>query len=1354
MPFVTHSTTAAFVDHTAADAFAVRVVPATNLSLSNQNILDSSVPGTVVGTMTATFVDGETAPQWILLDTADGKYAIDIITGVITVAAELTAGTDTVVVQISQGGKGPTSASFAIDVSLEVIATAIVFVPNAISDLAAIGTTVGTASTTDGLRYVWSLTVNAGRWAINATTGAVTSTTGLIADTDVITIRIAFGTKTYSQSFSIVVSLPTITSIVLPLTAVYTNAAAGQQIAQASVTGTSITTATYAIPSGHSAGGMFAISSDGVLSVGSTALSVGTQSIEIIATPAGGNPITSSFNIAVYAPIIGFQILSYPITADSGTAMSITGSYSGTAPSAPPSAYWSGSGGASVVTGWTATNNAWSCAITTPVSTAGSMSFTLGGVTVGTVLVSAGVVDLPPGIHCPSTLIYGQFDPGSVMIGSYVLRGFATIPTVTVSDTIAGSGDSQTWSVAAATCQIVSGGPGGWNYLSTKPSWAITLTASDGISSYSTAVVILNPTPSTPYYKTTGNVVFDNATPSNNKYYFCNWGDFSLYNGATVSAFTFSEATGVIQFDPTLTYGDNRPWGFYVTGANLTAYGSYPVTITLNGTTTYQTTLFIAHKRRPIVAWSPGINVFDNTPALSLIGRVNYYDDYTLIGGTGVMTLQVPENPSPGAYIGVLGYVTLIATPSVGNYNFIFSVQGQTASTLLALTVPVAAGITLPATNITYTALPTLDNSMAWLALPSSSGGINSNSVLITTLAVSGFTRTPTWSIIVKTSADLPDSIQANFPNDFMFGEVATPRYTFNGPVYLWSGNTAVPQVTTTGTSGITLWASYLSAQTDHVYLTADDGHGTRCTVLLPVVVAAKIGPSIDVGPGQTYTTGNALLQAWWANRSAFNGAVVTVHPGIDASTDFNYQNQRSNGYINGWWPGPVTLQSPVGSTVRTVFDWKGWNNGSLQSGIVSANFDMTLINLEICNVTENGAGGGAPNACGVYMTGLKQGNLTMTGCYIYNCDNGLMNGDCTGRHVTVDNCIFERNGTNYYNQSTSHNMYVSTVSSFTCSNTQSDCSTDDHAIKSRAMVTTITNSKFRQGAQSLGSGSPVDCPLGGLVTISGCTMISAANPGNPIFFESGSECGPTISSQVWSPSITTITNNTFYNFTTPAAYDGGLAPMTAIEHYTSIVPFDGSPFVTTYTNNQFYNIPHTEWITETLNSYPVYYGGSTHPLTDGGGNVALTTYTAQLVVDPLTGLLPIHQPRVGFVSAASGTGLLGLMSSNSLQLDFVMATAPALGTVACTLNPYDTNNNMFTGTITYTMVHNGSGLFAFGSGGNIQTAQSNTPDGLYFVQVQATGTGVNNGATTASTITTAPQWVPIIVGTGHVAAS
>lgn len=71
-----------------------------SIALSGTTAADSATVGTAVGTASIHGHATGTA-SWSLADNAGGKYAIDSSTGAVTVAASLTAGTDSITIAVS-----------------------------------------------------------------------------------------------------------------------------------------------------------------------------------------------------------------------------------------------------------------------------------------------------------------------------------------------------------------------------------------------------------------------------------------------------------------------------------------------------------------------------------------------------------------------------------------------------------------------------------------------------------------------------------------------------------------------------------------------------------------------------------------------------------------------------------------------------------------------------------------------------------------------------------------------------------------------------------------------------------------------------------------------------------------------------------------------------------------------------------------------------------------------------------------------------------------------------------------------------------------------------------------------------
>jgi hypothetical protein len=951
-------------------------------------------------------------------------------------------------------------------------------------------------------------------------------------------------------------------------------------------------------------------------------------------------------------------------------------------------------------------------------------------------------------------------DSGYIRIGTYFVRGLVGEPQLTLSDTVAGSGDAANFAIDTLRNAITDTFA---IWQSTTAQWQITLTATDGISTYSQDITVLNPQTGIPFFATWNTTLYDT--------------DRHLYDGNTIQFGTAGYWPETIRINTGHITNVNDPAGlitwdsgnqvFVIQASDATKYGAYPITVTLTdnaGVNTYNYTItyYILHRQPPNISWRPAFKVFDNTPAMSNIGTVSYaVDDYLRdIYNKPIQTVALPT-----AYIGVYGDIYLREQPSLGSIVLNMQINSIVGTTNLRIVVPVNQGTTLSPSAITYTPLPDpLDNSMARPSIPAASNFSTAQPLLLTTMSVTGFTNTPTWTIEVTTASGDPENCQINgfVPNVNM----CPPRYTFNGPIYTGGGSLGdVPQFTATGTSGITLYASYLSAQTDHVSITADDGEGTRCTLLLPVVVAEKVGPNIDCGPGLTYVSGvsyptvNQLMAEWYADPASFDGAVVTLHPGIDPTTDLNYSaHHTASGYLNGWWPGPATLKSPDGN-VRTVLDYNGLNNGSQpEAGIVCNNYDLTIINLEVCNCSAVGEQG-EPNAGGLYMNGNLPGNFTIRGCYVHNCDNGIMNGDYSGRHVLIEDSIFERCGCDY-GTGQDHNIYVSTISSFTIRNSVSDSSLDDHLVKSRSMVTTIDNCFLRQGAQGIGGGVPIDCPVGGIIRVTNNVIINSSNTGNNgQITEFGEEIGT--SWPGWNQNSVFIDNNTIYNIAAPLSVNNGNSAVVGLCLHSGRTIRTGVPILMTYSNNKFYNLEQSLWLGPGVYSgYASYYvADMTVSDIDGGGNVAITEYTPQFVIDPLTGVEPVNKPLY-YLGHVNSTDFCrqALVTHDGLQLDFVVPTAPSVGTTVATLEPNWNTVALTNPTITIQSVWQSNGTrspislasstFAINTSGVLTVNTSALADGLYYLNIIATGLDAN------STSQTINQWVPVVIGNGHVPAS
>ncbi|MGM4905210.1 DUF4347 domain-containing protein [Tardiphaga sp. 866_E4_N2_1] len=188
-------------------------------------VSENAVNGTVVGITASSFDSDPTQTvTYSLLSSANGRFAIDASTGVVTVAnASLldyeTATSHTIIVQASDGS-GTTTTSFVISVidgnDAPGAPTDSNTAPNTVAEGAATGTLIGlTAAATDpnpGDTLTYSLVNDAGgRFAIDPATGVVSVANGALIDYETatshqITVQVSDGEFTREQVFTIAVT--------------------------------------------------------------------------------------------------------------------------------------------------------------------------------------------------------------------------------------------------------------------------------------------------------------------------------------------------------------------------------------------------------------------------------------------------------------------------------------------------------------------------------------------------------------------------------------------------------------------------------------------------------------------------------------------------------------------------------------------------------------------------------------------------------------------------------------------------------------------------------------------------------------------------------------------------------------------------------------------------------------------------------------------------------------------------------------------------------------------------------------------------------------------------------------------
>lgn len=174
------------------DVTAVNDAP-TDIALSGANVVENAAAGTVVGTATATDRDNGDTLRFSLANDAGGRFAIDAVTGAVTVATGAVldfeaAASHGIVIRVTDAAGASYDESFTITVgnANEAPDSLTRNAGGSVAENSANGTVVAQFAATDpdaGATLSYSLVDNAGgRFAINATTGQLTVANGALLD--------------------------------------------------------------------------------------------------------------------------------------------------------------------------------------------------------------------------------------------------------------------------------------------------------------------------------------------------------------------------------------------------------------------------------------------------------------------------------------------------------------------------------------------------------------------------------------------------------------------------------------------------------------------------------------------------------------------------------------------------------------------------------------------------------------------------------------------------------------------------------------------------------------------------------------------------------------------------------------------------------------------------------------------------------------------------------------------------------------------------------------------------------------------------------------------------------------------
>ena len=132
----------------------------------------------------------------------------------------------------------------------------------------------------------------------------------------------------------------------------------------------------------------------------------------------------------------------------------------------------------------------------------------------------------------------------------------------------------------------------------------------------------------------------------------------------------------------------------------------------------------------------------------------------------------------------------------------------------------------------------------------------------------------------------------------------------------------------------------------------------------------------------------------------------------------------------------------------------------------------------------------------------LEGRNFTLRNAYIHDNENGLLTGANPASEITVQHCEFARNGGG---EGLTHNVYVGAVARFTISDSYLHHAVGGHNLKSRALVTILSDNRLADEADGHAS-YEADFPNGGRVTLAFNILQKGPNAENATLVSYGAE--------------------------------------------------------------------------------------------------------------------------------------------------------------------------------------------------------------------------------------------------------
>jgi hypothetical protein len=214
------------------------------------------------------------------------------------------------------------------------------------------------------------------------------------------------------------------------------------------------------------------------------------------------------------------------------------------------------------------------------------------------------------------------------------------------------------------------------------------------------------------------------------------------------------------------------------------------------------------------------------------------------------------------------------------------------------------------------------------------------------------------------------------------------------------------------------------------------------------------------------------------------------------------------------------------------------------EMGIIVTRASLTVDGLTFAGAYVDDSLGG--NGAGIRDLNTAPASLVIQNSTFVGNETGVLTGDDPDETITVTNSRFVNNG-NPNGDGYEHGLYVNNAGSLTVSNSLFCGQLFGHVLKSRAAVTTVTNSQLYVGAPDADVGCNagqasfnIDVPNGGSVTISGNQIIEGSAVQNHVMIAYGEE------GLVYGSNNLLVTGNSFVAIDVPksiAVYDPQCTP-------------------------------------------------------------------------------------------------------------------------------------------------------------------------------------------------------------------